>query len=124
MNPKNAASTYARFLLEVVQLRVVWTLTRQGDVCAIHDGWRRRCLPLWSDGAVAREMRDRHWPNLEPAPLALEELLADCLPASQSANVPVGIGVALGSHAVVVPAARLADDLRAAERMLEEVRAH
>jgi hypothetical protein len=124
VKPKNAASTYARFLLQVVRLRAVWTLTCQGDVCAVHDGWHRRCLPLWSDGSVAREMRDRHWPSLEPAPLALEELLADCLPASQQANVPVGIGVAVGSHAIVVPAARLADDLRAAQQMLEEMRAN
>jgi hypothetical protein len=118
---ETAASVYKRFLFDLLRTRTAWGLSCHGDICSVN-GADMKCLPLWSDGETARRMQKRYWPKLLVAAIPLDELLERCLPTARENGVPIGIGVAVDSDAVVVPAEQLAEHIRLAEQVLAEMR--
>jgi hypothetical protein len=115
----DARAVIAQFLLDVARTGFVWGLSCCGDICAIH-GHGHKCLPLWSDGDVARRMQRRHWPKLVVTRIALSEVLERCLPKAREDGVPVGVGVAAEVEAVIVSAQVIELGLREAEAYLRE----
>jgi hypothetical protein len=114
-----AHSVIAQFLLDVVRSGFAWGLSCGGDIVAV-SGHGHQCLPLWSDGDVARLMQQRHWPKLTVTRIALGEIQARCLPEARKNSVPIGLGVAVDHEAVVVPVQLVEAGLREAERYLRE----
>ena len=119
MHRRDARAVLAQFLLDVARSGFAWGLSCCGDICAVH-GHGHMCLPLWSDGEVARRMQRRHWPKLVVTRIALSEVLERCLPKAREDDLLVGVGVAVDAEAVAVPAQVLELGLREAERYLLE----
>lgn len=122
MKQKAAASIYQNFLYELLRSKTAWGLSCHGDICAVH-GAGMMCLPLWSDGEAARRMQQRYWPNLLVTAISLDDVLERCLPQARKDGVPIGVGVAMDSEAVVIPAAQLAEHIRLAARLFTGTRA-
>ncbi len=119
MKQHDARAVIAQFMLDVARTGFAWGLSCGGDICAVH-GHGHRCLPLWSDGDVARRMQRRHWPELVVKRIALSEVLERCLPQAIEDGVLVGVGIAVDAEAVAVPAQLVKLGLREAEQYLRE----
>jgi hypothetical protein len=116
-----AHAVVANFVLGVASSGFAFGLSCCGDICAVHGANQGElCLPLWSDGEVARRMQRRYWPKLVVTRIALSEILERCLPKARADGVPIGLGVAVATDAVVVPPQLVELGLREAEQFLRE----
>jgi hypothetical protein len=110
--PGDASQIYSHFLDHAAVSKRAWCLScHHGELVAVHGSSHHLIFSLWADLDSAEYFIAQHWPDLKPSELSLFQLLWRCLPALTQEDIPVGIGLAPYSEAVVVPAERLRRDL-------------
>jgi hypothetical protein len=109
MQPELAAEVYVHFIDSVLSRGAAYSVQCEGDLVAVHGTWFG-AFPLWPDKESADFFISRHWPNLKRYRFTPRNLIAR-LPIIGLAGIPVGIGRAPLSEAIVVPAMVLYEDL-------------
>ena len=103
---------YAHFIKRVADWEQVWGLHTRGG-WALADSEGVEAFPLWPHPEYAKLQAQGQWQNYVPEPIQLEAFLGEWLPDMQDKLVQLAVFPVGNFQAVIVPASKLLQDIKA-----------
>jgi len=102
---------YKHFIARIADWQQVWTLKQSDGFVTFGDDEGHICVPLWPHADYAMALTVGEWATCVPVDIDLDSFKEKWLPGMTRDNYHVAVFPTPNQKGVVVPAARLAEDL-------------